>query len=131
MGAQNTFITVMCVLLIFNVTYALATPDVGLDLLLGGALGLITTGLVAGVVSGINILGSGLTGVSVRLLFGVATLLNILFKISIAGFDVGLGLASNVIEVLGTELMGLGFIVGGLLAMLGLATGLMMIIGGE
>lgn len=131
MGAQNTFITVMCVLLIFNVIYALSNPDVGVDLLLGGALGLITTGLVAGVVSGINILGSGLTGVSVRLLFGVATLMNILFKINIAGFDIGLGLASNVIEVLGTELMGLGLIAGGLLAMLGLATGLMMVIGGE
>lgn len=132
MNASEIFIITMIVLLIFNVVYLTSTPD-GLALTTMGAItGFIAIILAVGVIAGIQILGSGLNAMSIKILFGVGCLLNILFQVSISGFRIGLGLLNNVFTVFNSgDIIGLGTVISFLLGITVITSGLVTITGGS
>ncbi|MEM1793324.1 MAG: hypothetical protein QW794_03995 [Thermosphaera sp.] len=131
MKAQSVFLTCMFVLFVFNVFVWLAgLGDVVKDII-GGIIGLLIAAVIGIVLAGINILGSGLTGTSVRMLFGIATLIFILFQIPIPGFPIGLGLANNLFMTFASAggLIGVfGFIISFVLCTLALLSGIIMLV---
>jgi len=130
MNPSSLFIFSMLVMLMFNVVYGFASPTTTFTLIVGAVTGFIATIILVGVVSGIQILGSGLNSASIKILFGVGTILNLLFQVSIAGFPVGLGLATTMINAFNSsELFGLGFLITTILCVMTLASGLMVVIG--
>lgn len=130
MQAQEVFIGIMIILLIFNVYYTFTFANAVWDLTIGVITGFIILVLATGVIAGITVFGSGLSTASIKILFGCGALLNLLFQIDISGFPVGLGLATNVLTVFGSEFMGLGVIIVSVMAITALASGIITITGG-
>lgn len=130
-SAHGIFITGAIILLFFNLFYISMYPQTAWSLTMGTVTGFIATILAVGVISGFNLLGSGLTGASVKILFGGASLLNILFQINIAGFPVGMGLANNLLGSFTTSsfLEGLGFFLSLILTLIIFISGIIIIIG--
>lgn len=137
MKAQAIFLACMFTIFFFNVFCWLAGVSDLIKDIIGGLIGLIIAGAMGIVLSGINILGSGLTGASVRILFGLATLLVLLFQIPIPGFPIGLGLANNLFMTfitIGGFFGTFGFIISFILCTLALISGIIMLVsagGGE
>lgn len=132
MKAQAMFISGLAVLLIFNVVYISLYPSVIWYATIGALTGFVALILGIGVISGINIFGSGLNSASVKILFGASAILNLLFQINIAGFPVGMGLANNLIFSFGTTnfLDSMGFFLSLIFSVMILASGLVIIQGG-
>lgn len=129
---KGVFIGIFSILFIFNVIYIQMSPETTLDLYLGAMTGLVASSIAVGILGGIQVLGTGLNSESIKILFGTSTLLNALFSINIAGYPLGLGLATNVISVFdATEGVGLGFVIATGLSLLALVSGLIIIIGGD
>lgn len=131
MTSSEIFISIMFILLIFNVFYTFYNPAVVWDLTVGAISGFLVVILGTGIISGITVLGSGLSTQSIKIMFGCGTLLNILFQIEIGGFPVGFGLVTNVLNVFGSEILGLGVIIVSILGLLAFVSGIMIITGGE
>ena len=130
MKAGSIFLSIMLVLIIFNFMYIQTLPDKTNMIVLGAIMGLVSSVLVIGVVGGIQILGTGLNGESIKIMFGVGTLLNILFQINIGGFPIGLGLINNLLNTfVGGDLWGLGYLLATSIAIMALLSGLMIILG--
>ena len=130
MKAGSIFLSIMLVLIIFNFMYIQTMPDKVNMVVLGGIMGLVSSVLAIGVVGGIQILGSGLNGESIKIMFGVGTLLNVLFQINIGGFPLGLGLINNLSGAFSTgDLWGLGYFLASSIGIVGLISGLMIILG--
>lgn len=130
MDATEIFISVMIILLIFNVYYVFSFPESTWNLTVGAITGFLAVILTIGIISGIQVLGSGLSESSIKILFGVGSLLNVLFQINIGGFPIGLGLVSNVLSVFGMEFFGLGMILTSILGILAFVSGLIIVTGG-
>jgi len=100
--------------------------------IIGGAIALVASSVVAVVVGGLNIFGSGLTSSSVRILFGVSVLLSLLFQINVVHIPVGLGLINTLFEAFGSGSGGvfsmLGFVICLLFSLVTLVSGLIMIV---
>jgi len=131
MNAQEMFISVMIILLIFNIYYTFTFTEAVWSLTIGALTGFIATILAVGIISGVQVLGSGLTGESIKILFGCGALLNVLFQINIFGFPLGMGLVTNVLSVFGSEFLALGIIITSVLGMIAFVSGLIIITGGS
>ena len=131
MNAQEMFISVMIILLIFNIYYTFTFTEAVWSLTIGALTGFIAVILAVGIISGVQVLGSGLTGESIKIMFGCGALLNILFQINIFGFPLGMGLVTNVLSVFGSEFLALGIIITSVLGMIAFVSGLIVITGGS
>ncbi len=128
---KSIFITGLAILIIFNFIYCTMTPDVVNIMYVGALTGLIASVVATVILAGINVFGTGLTGESIRIVFSISTLLNMLFKISIAGVSIGIGLINNILEIFTpTQFAGIGYFISSTLSIMILASGLMVIIGG-
>jgi len=132
MNAQEVFLGSLSVMLLFSVVVMFMSPEniweFTIDAVAGTFIGLI---LIAGVLTGINVLGSGLNSESVAIIFGVGALLNILFQIEIAGFPIGLGLVNNMVNSFGaSDGLGLGYLLSTVIGLITLVSGTIIIIEG-
>ncbi len=129
---KSLFITGLAILIIFNFIYCTMNPDIVNVMYVGAITGLIASVVATTVISGINILGSGLTGESIRIIFSISTILNLLFQISIAGIQVGIGLVNNILIIFdSTMFAGIGYFIASTLAIMTLVSGMLMIVGGS
>lgn len=127
---KGIFLTGFAILLLFNFIYCTANPDATNVMFVGAVTGLLASSVAVGVISGVTILGTGLTGESVKILFGISSLLNMLFQVNVGGFPVGIGLITNILNVFPTdEFMGIGYFVVSSLTIVILASGVMILIG--
>lgn len=132
MNASTVFMFCMVTLLIFNFIYVSSTPQQLQIITIGAVVGFIAEILAIGIIGGVQIFGSGLNPASIRILFGVATLLNLLFQINIGGFPIGIGLLNNVFNIFssGSDFLGLGLFIVTVLGLLTFVSGLLVIVGG-
>jgi len=130
MNASDIFLSSMAILLIFNFIYVTTAPTITWNLTIGAITGFIVLVLAVGIVSGVQFLGSGFNGESVKIMFGCGALMNILFQIDIMGFPIGIGLATNVLNCFGSEWLGLGVITTSILSLMAFVSGLIIITGG-
>jgi hypothetical protein len=133
MKSGAIFLGGLLVMFIFNVFYVVMQPEALWDLTAGAITGFIASILAIGVISGINILGSGLSGTSVRLLFGISSLLTMMFSIPIAGFPLGMGMANNMINTFSESgdsfITTVGFLLGIGISVMTIVSGVMVISG--
>lgn len=129
---KGVFTSVFAIILLFNMIYVNMNPETTYNIYVGAVTGLIATSISVGVLGGISILGSGLNSESIKILFGTSTLLNALFQIQVGAFPVGIGLATNIINIFTeSDFVGLGFFISTALAVIALISGLIIIIGGS
>lgn len=131
MKAGEIFISSIVTLSIFNFIYVSSTPSKINNMGIGALTGLLTTIIAVGIISSIQILGSGLNSASIKIIFGVGFLVNILFKVEIGGLPIGLGLMNNLYEVfMAGDLLGIGFFITTVFSFITLVSGIIIIIGG-
>jgi len=131
MNASETFLGCIIVLFALNILYYFITPESLMLITVGGLLGFISQVIAVGILGGIQILGSGLNSQSIKILFGVTTLFNILFRIDLAGYPVGIGLLNNVFNIFSEgDFLGFGTLIVTTLGLLTIITGLMILTGG-
>ena len=145
MKAQEIFISSILVLLFFNFIYISSTPNKVNTMTIGAITGLLTLVIAVGVIGGLQILGSGLNSASIKIIFSVGVLVNIMFRIemkgvmiTLAGYPltqthlaIGLGLMNNLYEVFSQgDLLGIGFFITTVFSIITLVSGLIIIIGG-
>jgi len=99
-----------------------------------GVIGLIVSVGVIAVASGIQIFGSGLNSESIHLIFGIATILNVLFNVHFGPIGIGIGLINPIFVVfaLGTApgfLLLMGWFLATGLALTALVSGVMAVSG--
>lgn len=144
MKAQDIFISGIIALICFNIVYFFQNPSSVWELTIGtifGFIGAVTTFVVIG---GIDFFGTGLDTASVKILFSVAMIFMLIYRIEIPiitefwesqGFPMvyGAGLGSNLIDSFsgGTGLMGtLGVILSSVFCLMLTVSGIIMIVGG-
>ncbi|MEM1793275.1 MAG: hypothetical protein QXE92_03445 [Thermofilaceae archaeon] len=137
MKAQSIFLSCVFVLLLMNVYLWLSGSSNFVQDIVGGVIGLVVAAATGAVIGGLNILGSGLTSASVKILFGLIALGLLLFQIPIPGFPIGLGLASNVISIFISAMISsgdvfalFGFVISLLMSLMALVSGMIVIVGG-
>jgi hypothetical protein len=131
---EEIFISTMGIFLIFNTFYYLMEGSVS-SLLVGGIssmLLIISTAVATVLLLGVDatILGFGisLSDSSVKIVFVTLILINVLFKIEIAGFSVGLGLATTLANAFnGGDFLGLGTVLSAMLSFMALFSGIMIV----
>lgn len=129
---KGVFIPVFLIILLFNMIYVNMTPETTYNIYLGAITGLLASTIAVGIIGGVQILGSGLNSESIKILFGTSTLLNVLFQIQISGFPIGIGLATNIVDIFTeSDFIGIGFFLSTALALLALISGLIIIVGGS
>lgn len=127
---SSIFVTCVMIMIIFNVIYVSAHPDLGNNMTVGAVTGLVGTALATGILAGIQVLGTGLNDESIKIMFGMGAIVNILFQINIGELPLGLGLANNMINAFSpSEAGGLGYFIAGGLAIVTLICGLLTIVG--
>lgn len=138
MNASEVFIILMVVLMVFNFAYVTMIGDIGTTLgnmAMGGILGIVIPIVVVAVLSGTNIVASGLNSASTKMIFGVGVLLGLLFQISftVATFTItlGMGLLTNVFSVFNmTDFFGIPFFMTAILGIALFVSGLLTFSGG-
>jgi hypothetical protein len=137
-NASDIFLTLMIVLVIFNFGCVLMSGDPYTmleNMAIGGVLSVLLVAVVTAILSGVNVLETGLNPASTHIIFGMGVLLSLLFQISFEayGFTIafGVGLLSNVFNTFAmTDLMGIPFFMVTAIGLAILASGLMTITGG-
>lgn len=129
--ASAVFITCMVIFIMFNVFYVMVYPETINLLDMSWITSVIPLIVAAVLLTGIEVLGTGIRGTSIKLLFGILALINIMFQINIGGYPVGLGLAQNMLLVFSTmgDWFGIGFFITMGLILASLASGMMLILG--
>ena len=131
MLATSMFLSSLFLMFVFNVGYIMANPSAVNNMLLGSITGTLSVVVSVGVISGIQILGSGLNSMSIKIIFGITALLNMLFQVDVLGFPIGLGLVNNLINVFNpTDMLGLGFFFASGLAIMSVVSGIIIVLGG-
>ncbi len=74
--------------MIFEAFYVLATPNAFNVIGIGALVGFVGLGLVIGALSGIEVLTVGLNEASIRIVFILAVVLNLMFQFTL-GFNIG------------------------------------------
>ena len=130
MKAQGIFLGSLMVLVIVNILYAMSQPSGVWTMTIGAISGFIGLIVGIGVLTGINVFGTGLTGASVKIVFGLASLLNLMFQVEILGYPVGMGLLNTLFNVFAEgDLFLIGFIVSVVMMFSILGSGLILIMG--
>ena len=130
--------TLMVVLLIFNFAWVSVSGDATVvltQMAIGGVLGIVIPIVVVAILSGTNVVASGLNSASTKMIFGVGVLLGLLFQINftIATFNItlGMGLLTNVFNVFATtDLFGIPFFMTAILGISLFVSGLLTFSGG-
>lgn len=138
MNASGVFVILMVVLLVFNFAYVSVSGDASgvlTNMAIGGVLGIVIPLVVVAILSGTNVVASGLNPASTQLIFGVGVLLGLLFQISftIATFEItlGMGLLTNVFNVFASDVgYGVPFFVTAILGISLFVSGLLTFSGG-
>ena len=135
MKAQSIFLTTFTIILLFaSFKFMMGEEDI-FTTIIGGITGLIISAVVTVVIGSINVLGSGLSSSGVKILFGVATILNLLFQLQIANLPIGIGLANILLNSFNPNagiLAFFGWLISFILTFTALVSGLIMLIkGGE
>jgi hypothetical protein len=144
MDARELFLSILVVLLLFNVTYFLSVPAVEQSALLsqwswGGLSTLLLAASSFLLIKGVSLFGTSIefNETGVRMIFGVITILNILFNFQIAslGINVGIGLINPMLELFVMEsgegfFTLIGFFLASGIAISAFVSGLMAIQGG-
>lgn len=126
------FSIIMLIFILFNVVYIMAYPDTIFEFTYEKIIGFIASIIVVGALTGITIFGSGLQETSIKIIFVVVAIVNMLFQVDIAGFPIGLGLATTMFNVFSeSDLMlvsglGLGTIITTTMTGLAILWGMMM-----
>ena len=126
----------LTVLILFNLGYVWMYPDTATQIGFGFITGFITTVLAVGVLSGVQVFGSGLSDETIKIIFVVASILNLMFQFTIplVNVPIGLGLMNNAYNVFVTgttvSIMGyFGFAIILIMSILVLVSGLMIAVG--
>lgn len=132
---EEIFVSIFGILLLYNIGYVLIVPTSTFSMGLGVLVGFIVTVLGIGALSGVTFMGTGLNEVSVKIIFTVASLLNLMFSIQISLFGytlpVGLGLITNLYSSFTVnDMFGIGLMLSTVLGGLVLVSGIMIAIGG-
>jgi hypothetical protein len=138
MNAGEVFVVLMVVLLVFNFGVVMMSGDpyaLLAQMAIGGLLGVVVPIAVIAILSGTNVVASGLNAASTRIIFGMGVLLGLLFQITftVATFTIslGAGLLQNVFGVFAiTDLWGIPFLLVVVLGIVILASGLLTFSGG-
>lgn len=157
MNSEDVFLTGMIVLVMVNIfIWGTSIENFSFNNVAFSIIsGELVIALTVGVIGGLNILGTGLNSSSTKIIFAVASLMNIMFSIKIGGtgssfappeagyrpggvfsidgngFQFGLGLATNVINLFSNsanDFYGLGYMISWLFALVVFASGLIIII---
>jgi hypothetical protein len=129
--AQGIFLGSLIVLVIVNILYSMSQPSGIWTMTIGAISGFIALIVGGGVLLGINVFGTGLTGASVKIAFGMASLLNLMFQIEILGYPVGMGLLNTLFDVFAVgDFYLIGFIISVVMMLSILGSGIIIIIGG-
>jgi hypothetical protein len=129
-GASSIFMSCMLILLIFNAFYIMTYPASIIRITIGAIVGFLAAILAVG---GLAIFGGlFISGAAVKIVFGAASILNILFQINLGyNLPVGMGLASNILSLFpSSEFLGIGYIVVTFISLIAFVSGLMVIAGG-
>jgi hypothetical protein len=101
--SSSIFITLMAVLLVFNFFYVSLMGNAAqflANMAIGGILTVIVAGVLAALLTSINVLGSGLSTAGTKIIFGFSVLLGLLFQITFTfgayQVPLGVGLLQNV-----------------------------------
>lgn len=128
MESEDIFLAVVAVLLLFNVFLIFMNPSLAWDMTLAGLTGFVAVILTTGILLGIQVFGTGLNSQSIKIAFGIGAILNILFQIDIAGFRIGLGLATNMLnQFSATDGLGIGWILATVISVMALVSGLVIL----
>lgn len=120
----------MSIMVLFNWIYVSMNPAITETFVFDGVKGLFLGVLALTILTGVTVMGTGLSDVSIKVIFASAILLNLFFKIEIANVQLGLGLATNIITVFdGTYFSGIGLMIGTILVLSAFISGIMIIIG--
>lgn len=96
MSASKILVGLTVIMLMINIIYYFENPSNVFSMVGGGIASVILGILTIGSISGVQIMGSGISDESLRLIFGMAFMLNVIFSLNIGGFQIGLGLMNNV-----------------------------------
>jgi hypothetical protein len=131
-GASSFFLSGALMMILINFFYLSFDSTVASIMFLGAIVGLIVEAFVIGTIAGIQFMGTGLNSASVKIIFGVSTLINCLFQVNVAGVPVGIGLANNILTMFSeSDVMGFGWLITGTLTMMTLISGLVLLTGGS
>jgi len=132
---MGIFLSVMMVLTIFNLGYYMIYPTTVTFIGLSVLTTFITTGLAVGIISGIQIMGSGISDTAQKIVFVIIILVNIMFQIvlplpDLGELPIGLGLLSNIYNVFAVnDVWFIGFAISTILGILAMVSGLQMAVG--
>jgi len=127
------FIICMIMLILFNFFYYAVSGANWMIDVAGGVVGFLGVIASVGIIAGIQVLGSGINTEGIKILFGFGCLLNILFKINVGGFPIGLGLLTNVFNAFtsSSDFLGFGMFITSVIGLTIIISGLLIIVGGS
>lgn len=135
MAEKEIFLTVMSIFLVFNIIYIQINPTATNTMVIGGILGtlgaIIMTAVGIAILSGIKVLGSGVSDISVKIIFSFLVIMNILFRLDYDTFSIGMGLATNMMSTfsVGHDLLNFGVLLSSGLAIVAFISGMMIVVG--
>lgn len=128
MESEDIFLGVVVILLLFNFVLIFMQPETASEIVLDRIIGFVAGIVAIGILSGITVLGTGLGTQSVKIIFGLGAILNILFRIETPYFNVGLGLASDLVAQFNAgEGLGIGYFIATILSIGAIISGLIII----
>lgn len=129
MNSSGLFISCFIIIITFNLFYVTVNPTEVYNLTIGGVSGFVVQILGIAILSGVNALGSGLNAQSTKIIFGVGTILNILFQLQFWEITLGFGLINNLINAFSGSPTFITIIIG-VFAIITLFSGLLTVLGG-
>jgi len=126
---EEIFISSMLIILLFNGFVIMVNPEIP-NVLDMDLTSILVTGLAVAIASGVTVFGSGLSDSATSIIFGVILMFNVLYKIEVYGFTLGLGLVNTMSDVfIDNDVLGIGWYVTNLIGFVAFVTCMMMIIG--
>lgn len=125
---EEIFICTMAIFLIMNTFYLIIVPTAQNTFINSSVIGIIVSAIALAIASGIKIMGSGLSDTSVKIIFVSIILMNILYKVELYGFTIGMGLSTNIVNIFsGGDILSLGSILINGLSLMALFSGIMIV----
>jgi len=123
---EGIFISTMLVILLFNTFIVFGNPEessllnINIENIVITAVGIILVGSLTSIVMGEEVM---------RKAFAIMLVFNVLFKIDVAGFTIGLGLTNNLIDAFAVnDVMYLGTITTTLLSIMAFFSGMLIVV---
>jgi len=133
MVSEKIFISCAIALLLANIVYYSTLPDANtlVNNMFSGAISMVATAIIVIAVMSANILSVSLSDSFITMVIAITTMVNLFFRVNIAGFDLGFGLLTN-IQILTNSgtLFGIGNIIITVLGLIMFVSAMMLINGG-